>query len=342
MECKISIVIPTFNREATLPATLDSIRAQTDGRWECILIDDGSSDGTLAMLEETAQSDARFRWASRNKGSLKGANACRNQGAEMAQGDYLLFLDSDDLITPDLVASRLQEVHAHPTVELAVFSSEVRKESQTEGKLFNVDPVVRDATHYVYQFLTDRIPWLIMSPLWKKRAFVKLGGFDPKIQRHQDAELHIRALLQGISVRRFDGPADNTWLLHQEHAKRGTSYTALKLDSTLVFLERVGELLEKAGALAGGRMYWQYFYFRVYKDVFCFHPGVYPKQEAQYWKLVERFAIFNRTSCRHLRYTRILVGFRMRFGKRWFVGAEQRLQRTFENGVNALASDGRQ
>lgn len=88
-----SIIIPVYNVEPYLRECLDSVLAQTCGDWEAVCVDDGSTDGSAAILAEYAARDSRFRIVTQPNGGL---SAARNTGLDHARGDYILFLDSDD------------------------------------------------------------------------------------------------------------------------------------------------------------------------------------------------------------------------------------------------------
>lgn len=332
----VSIVIPTFNREQTLPVTLASLRALENPQWECLLIDDGSEDGTLELLKEAQDSDPRFRWASRGQARAKGANACRNIGAEMAAGEWLLFLDSDDLLTPDCVGERISAAQALENWDYLVFTTEHRYTSETSGRVFNRDPKVESREAYLGLFLSDQVPWHTTSPLWQRSSFLDLGGFDESLQRHQDADLHVRALMGGLYFKRVHNPADNVWLIGAEHRQRGFDWFRRKLVSTFAYLEICGDLLEKSALKAEMLPYWRYFWFRIYKDNFCWHPGQLKAEEQRFWELAERYQVFDSAHKRALGKARKMVWFRLKTGKRWLVGLERKLDQTFEHTVNQL------
>ena len=100
MNPKISIVIPVYNVEKYLRECLDSVRAQTFTDWECICVDDGSTDSSSAILDEYAAKDKRFTIIKREHSN---AGACRNAGLDLARGEYLSFLDSDDVFAPKML-----------------------------------------------------------------------------------------------------------------------------------------------------------------------------------------------------------------------------------------------
>ena len=95
---QISIIVPVYKVEQYLHKCLDSILAQTFTDWECILIDDGSPDNSGVICDEYAQQDSRFRVIHQEN---KGSAGARNVGLQMAQGIYLICVDSDDWVEPD-------------------------------------------------------------------------------------------------------------------------------------------------------------------------------------------------------------------------------------------------
>lgn len=97
---KISIIIPVYNVEQYLRECLDSVRAQTFTDWESICVDDGSTDNSPSILDEYAAKDKRFRIIRREHSN---AGACRNAGIDRARGEFLSFLDSDDVFSPKML-----------------------------------------------------------------------------------------------------------------------------------------------------------------------------------------------------------------------------------------------
>ena len=121
---KISVIMPVYNVELYLRECLDSVRAQSFTDWECICVDDGSTDASPAILDEYAAKDSRFRVINCEHTN---AGAARNAGLDIAQGEYLSFLDSDDVFAPqmlevmaevldetsaDIVSCRYKDFHA--------------------------------------------------------------------------------------------------------------------------------------------------------------------------------------------------------------------------------------
>ena len=111
---RFSVVIPVYNVEPYLRQCLDSMLAQTYSDWETVCINDGSTDGSAAILADYAARDSRFRVVTQPNGGL---SAARNTGLDNAQGDYLLFLDSDDWLEPNALETLNSDLQP-PTSDL--------------------------------------------------------------------------------------------------------------------------------------------------------------------------------------------------------------------------------
>lgn len=114
-----SIIIPVYRNEKQLAACLDSIRNQTREDWECICIDDGSTDGSGAILDEYAGKDARFRVIHKRN---EGVSAARNRGMELAQAPYLMFVDADDELLPETLQA-CRETMMETAADMVVFGA---------------------------------------------------------------------------------------------------------------------------------------------------------------------------------------------------------------------------
>ena len=95
----ISILVPVYNVEQYLPRCIESVLSQDFQDWEMILVDDGSSDKSPQICDEFAEKDNRIKVIHKSNG---GANSARLTGFEMSQGVYLMFLDSDDWLMPQI------------------------------------------------------------------------------------------------------------------------------------------------------------------------------------------------------------------------------------------------
>ncbi len=105
---KISVIIPVYNRGTLISETIASVLGQSYINWECLLIDDGSTDDTEAVIQDYVSRDGRIKYHKRPESRPKGASASRNFGLELAKGEYIQFLDSDDLLKENKLEEQLK------------------------------------------------------------------------------------------------------------------------------------------------------------------------------------------------------------------------------------------
>lgn len=214
---KISVIIPNFNRGDLLSETLDSILRQEYRDWEAIIVDDGSTDESEKVAEAFGQKDQRFRFHARDR-KPNGAPTCRNTGIDLARGDYLLFLDSDDLLQPWALSTRARVAEQFPGLDFWVFPMLMfREDPSSAGMLWNVD----DGRSDLYRFLVLDAPWQTSGPLWRKTAVQRIGGFTEGLACWQDVDFHLKALASGLKGRKFyDLPPD---VLYRQHETNSVS-----------------------------------------------------------------------------------------------------------------------
>jgi glycosyltransferase involved in cell wall biosynthesis len=189
----ISVIVPVFNRERLLATCLESIKQQTFKFWECIIVDDGSTDSSLAIAKSFSDKDKRFKAFARTRPN-KGAGACRNEGVKCASGAFVVFLDSDDLLSEVCLENRLASFLQHPDCDLVVFRTGGYFETVGDSRtLHNVEKIERDLLRY----LRLDVPWPVNGPLWKRSVLQDIGGFDESLPGWQDWQVHVTALLAG-------------------------------------------------------------------------------------------------------------------------------------------------
>ena len=127
---KISVIVPVYNVEPWLERCIDSILTQSLVDFECICIDDGSSDASVQILTKYADADSRIKIIRFPENS--GVCAARNAGIDSATGDYIYFMDSDDWIDSDLLESML--AYAEKTAQNVVVNANYVEEYETDGK----------------------------------------------------------------------------------------------------------------------------------------------------------------------------------------------------------------
>src|SRR4051812_12237605 len=113
MKPQVSILMPVYNARPYIAAAVESILSQTFTDWECIIIDDGSTDGSLEILQSFAQRDKRIVLISRPN---RGLVATLNEGLEHVHGEYVMRMDADDLSRPERMEQQVAYLRAHPEI----------------------------------------------------------------------------------------------------------------------------------------------------------------------------------------------------------------------------------
>jgi glycosyltransferase involved in cell wall biosynthesis len=181
---KISVVIPVYNGAKTIQETIQSVLQQTFTDFEIIAIDDGSQDETVEVVKSIG--DPRVQIFSYPNGGLAES---RNRGIARARGEFIAFLDADDLWTPDKLEAQLKALEANPKVAVAYsWTDYIDEHSQFlySGRhgTFNGD---------VYaQLLIDNFLENGSNPLIRKQALTEVGGFDSSINTAADWDMWLR------------------------------------------------------------------------------------------------------------------------------------------------------
>lgn len=118
----VSIIIPCYNQAAFIEDTLSSVFNQTYQDWECLLIDDGSTDNTADLIEKWVRKDARFHYYKKEN---SGVSATRNYGLTLCKGDYIQFLDGDDYIHKTKLEKSIEQVEAMPEIDMVFTNFEM-------------------------------------------------------------------------------------------------------------------------------------------------------------------------------------------------------------------------
>lgn len=120
MKPLVSIIIPCYNQANYLPFSLASVLAQTYSNWECIIVNDGATDNTKEVAEEWCAKDNRFVYVEKQNGGLSSA---RNAGINVAKGDYIQFLDADDILVRTKLSDSLDLVQDSEAIVVSNFAS---------------------------------------------------------------------------------------------------------------------------------------------------------------------------------------------------------------------------
>ncbi len=223
----VSVVIPCFNYGRFLPHALDSLLRQSYQDWECIIIDDGSTDDTRHVSRGYAALDDRIRWMSIPR---RGASAARNHGLRASRGRLVQFLDADDLLEENKLAQQVECFARHrPPVDIVYSSARYFTTAEPGRRDYSVSgsdtpwiPELSGPGMAVLPVLADRNIMPINAALVSRDLIDRVGGFNEGLRCAEDWEYWIRCALAEAAflysdreraralVRRHDGSTTAT------------------------------------------------------------------------------------------------------------------------------------
>lgn len=193
----ISIIMATYNRSHFICETLDSIIKQSFQNWECIIIDDGSADATKESLQLYLLKDSRLNYIERGRDHKKGLPGCRNQGLELAKGDYVIFFDDDDIVHPHLLELCFKELQFNE-----VDYCRYLRTTFTGNFHYNFDYDLNfDVKHldisHLDEIIMNIIPFNSCQVLWSKSNFIN-NKFNEELMYAEEWECYSRILSMGV------------------------------------------------------------------------------------------------------------------------------------------------
>ena len=199
------VIIPTFNSSKFLDETINSVINQTYKNWELIIVDDNSEDNTLELINKVIINEPRIKLIIRNR-KPKGAPTCRNLGVKNSNGNYIIFLDSDDILAPWCLDSRMKYFNENQNFHFLVFQTLIFKHTILDSKiLWNKLKGQNDLSRFSK---SDNV-WQTAGVIWKRNALTKLEKWDEELKCWQDWEFHLRAIIIGLNYRKIDVIPDN-------------------------------------------------------------------------------------------------------------------------------------
>jgi glycosyltransferase involved in cell wall biosynthesis len=183
----ISVIVPAYNAERTIWETINSVQQQTFSDFELIVINDGSTDRTLELLHTV--NDPRLKVFSYPNGGL---SAARNRGITQASGEFIAFLDADDLWTPDKLELQLAALRHHPEAGVAYSWNYCMDE---KGESFYADNSNFFTGNIYAQLLLDNFIVNGSNCLIRRQAVESVGEFDPAVAGSADWDYWLRLAL---------------------------------------------------------------------------------------------------------------------------------------------------
>lgn len=192
----ISILIPNYNKVNFLKETLDSIVNQTYGYWECIIVDDHSTDNSWDLLNEFAVKDTRFKIIRRPIEIPKGGNFCRNYAFSLAKGEYINWFDSDDIMHPMFLETKIDAFKKNPSLDAAIVRFECFEHKISES--YFIDYIPR-YDNLVFDYFKG-IQFQTGGPLFRKAFLDGKKLFNERLRFGQEKEFFYRLILSDMKV----------------------------------------------------------------------------------------------------------------------------------------------
>jgi len=193
----VSIIIPCYNYGHLLADTLNNIKEQSYSNWECFIIDDNSTDNTAAVATSFSDKDARFCYLHQQN---LGPAAARNLGLSKAKGEYIQFLDADDLLENKKIEQQIALFLSHPEYDIVYSNVKYFKNNNPtvlydditlEGSKPWMKKISGKGDDVLLPLLKGNI-MVINSPLIRKKMFDEYGNFNELLRYNEDWELWIR------------------------------------------------------------------------------------------------------------------------------------------------------
>jgi glycosyltransferase involved in cell wall biosynthesis len=191
----VSIIIPTYNRAHLIKETLYSVLEQTYTNWECIIVDDGSTDNTDEVLKKYQTSDNRFQFHKRPSGKPKGANACRNYGFQLSKGEFISWFDSDDIMAVDKINLSIKSLLDNSAELILCKNNKI--ETSFNNQLLNLKIV--ETKSFYREYILSRVSILTGDVIFK-REIIENFKFDEHLHKAQEYEFFTRVFTQNLKI----------------------------------------------------------------------------------------------------------------------------------------------
>ena len=202
MSSLVSIIIPVYNRANIIAETLASVINQTYENWECIIVDDGSTDNTVAVLNTYSEKDSRIKVYTRPFVKRKGASSCRNYGFYKSKGSFIQYLDSDDLISENKLEVQvgLLENSSHDvfcTCKWGFLKNDNTKQIISHLSVYNN---FSDILFFLESLSTSKGYMPIHNYMFHRDLISNVGVWNESIAVNDDGEFMSRVFIEATKV----------------------------------------------------------------------------------------------------------------------------------------------
>lgn len=237
----VSVIVPCYNYGAFLPDIISSLVRQTYSNWECIVVDDGSTDGTREIVASIAQWDRRVRYIYQEN---KGISCARNLALGEAFGTLIQFVDADDIIEVEKFKEHVSFMARHPDTDIVYGDWVYFTDMGNDGVPLRIvppyelwQPKTSGRGSEVCKDLITGNFLTISAPLVRKALLDRIHGFDEALRLHEDWDLWLRCAVAGGRFQYMEAPRTMTLIrLHSHSVSRdiaGMHRTAIEVRSKI-------------------------------------------------------------------------------------------------------------
>ncbi|GGG67254.1 glycosyltransferase family 2 protein [Epilithonimonas arachidiradicis] len=203
-----SIIIPTYNRDNYISETLDSIISQTYSDWECIVVDDGSTDNTEKIVSQYVTADSRIQYHKRPDNYGAGGNGARNYGFTLSKGEFINWFDSDDVMLPDCLQKKID------LIKNTDFQFVITGGYYWDGKKINNPLAIYPTNDFYADLQTWKLNLTTNCVLFRKSFLQNKELFSEQMYRSQETEFFSRIFFK-ISENVYIISSEPTFLYRQ-------------------------------------------------------------------------------------------------------------------------------
>jgi len=240
-----SVIVPCFNYGHFLAESLNSVSRQSLGNWECIVVDDGSTDETAAVARSYASRDGRFSYVFQEN---RGLSAARNAGLRLAAGEYVQLLDADDLLEAEKLEAHTVFLNRHEGYSVVYgpmryFRAQGTSRQYARGRHGVEKEWMKlwpDTNDEMLSALVEGNQFPVSSAFFRRSIIDEIGYFNEALRSHEDWEFWLRCAFAGKRFLGLDAP--NTKTLIREHGEGLTAQSVTMVETRLLVRERIEKL----------------------------------------------------------------------------------------------------
>jgi glycosyltransferase involved in cell wall biosynthesis len=222
----VSVCMPAYNVERYIREAIDSVLNQTFKDFELIIIDDGSTDGTHAILEELDKKDTRIRIVTT---ANRGVSASANEAALMARGEFIARLDSDDVSPPDRLEKQVAFLRSHP--DCVAVGGRVLLIDESGLPLYQMPEIQFGSARIDSELMAGGWPIVQSASMYRRDAVMAVGGYRGQFSLHEDHDLFLRLAEHG--------PLDNLPDVTLHYRRHVNSITFTQVSKSEGVLEQI-------------------------------------------------------------------------------------------------------